>query len=119
VEVLHCQRCNAPHEAGDNFCRRCGNRVVALPAVRPATAVTRRPPNLAPSLVGSVAVLALGTGLEWVARRLMAGATRSAGRALVSSEKPPRNAVQPMTRQELPTTTIDEIVYVRKVQLRR
>ncbi len=72
--------------------------------------------GLPPSLIGSVAVLAVGTGLEWLARRMAGNAARAAGRALVSSDRPP----PPSTRQaQSPDVTIDEVVYVRKVQVRR
>ena len=72
-------------------------------------------------MVGSIAVLALGTGLEWLARRLAANAARAAERALISRESRPAE-VRP--RSDAATVkpgdvTVDELVYVRKVQLRR
>ncbi len=117
VNANRCDRCNLPHETGDNFCRRCGRSLSAgLPAIRPVANVTTpsRSSALAPSLVSSVAVLALGTGLEWVARRLMGTAARKAGRALVSGGES-----RPVPREQTTDDTIDELVYVRKIQLRR
>jgi hypothetical protein len=96
----------------DNFCRRCGHQfTVNLPALRaPSLPVPSR--SIPPSLVGSVAVLAVGTGLEWLARRLANNAARAAGRALVGKAAEPQRAPDE-------DVTISEILYVRKVQLRR
>ena len=117
MDSLKCGRCNALRETTDNFCRRCGHQLtVNLPAVREETLPVPALKGLPPSLVGSVAVLAVGTGLEWLARRMAGNAARAAGRALVSSERAP----PPAPRQaQAPAVTIDEIVYVRKVQVRR
>ena len=117
MDSNRCDRCSLPHDAGDNFCRRCGRSLSAgLPAIRPAASVTKpvSSRSVTPSLVGSVAVLALGTGLEWMARRLMGTAARKAGRALVSGAE-----TRPAPRQPKTEATIDELIYVRKVQLRR
>lgn len=117
MNSLKCGRCNAARETADNFCRRCGHQLtVNLPAVREETLPVPATKGLPPSLIGSVAVLAVGTGLEWLARRMAGNAARAAGRALVSSEraKPPA----PLQAQP-PDVTIDEVVYVRKVQVRR
>jgi hypothetical protein len=116
VDTFRCDRCSTPHEAGDNFCRRCGRGLSAgLPVVRPAAGLPQRSRALPSSLVGSVAVLALGTGLEWVARRLMGSAARAAGRSLVTGGRDQN----PTQRQPQGEATIDELIYVRKVQLRR
>ena len=72
--------------------------------------------GLPPSVIGSVAVLAVGTGLEWLARRMAGSAARAAGRALVSTDRP-QPPVPRRTRDA--DVTIDEVVYVRKVQVRR
>ena len=82
--------------------------------MRRAAALPQRSHALPPSLVGSVAVLALGTGLEWMARRLMGSAARAAGRAVTTGGDQRPSRAQPATE-----ATIDEFVYVRKVQLRR
>jgi hypothetical protein len=68
------------------------------------------------SLVGSVAVLAVGTGIEWLARRMAGSAARAAGRALVGAD---RSLVPQKRRPESQSVTIDEVVYVRKVEVRR
>ncbi len=76
-----------------------------------------------PSLVGSVAVLALGTGLEWLARRMASGAgravARAAGQALVGRAN---RASSPPARQQpvVPAdgVQVDEVVYIRQVRLR-
>jgi len=102
---------------GDNFCRACGHQfTVNLPAVRSTgLPAVKRGGGLPPSLVGSVAVLAVGTGLEWFARRMVGQAARAAGRALVGTAQPepPKPAPRP------DNVTVDEVLYVRKVQLRR
>ena len=120
--VPQCSRCGAVCESEDNFCRRCGHQLtITLPAVRAQTLPVRRqtlPATLPPSLVGSVAVLALGTGLEWLARRLANNAVRAAGRAIVARD----NAAPAATTKPSPPAsdvTVNEFVYVRKVQLRR
>jgi hypothetical protein len=116
VDAIRCGRCGAARDTADNFCRRCGHQLtVNLPAVsaRNLPAVRK---NLPPSLVGSVAVLAVGTGLEWLARRMAGSAARAAGRALIGQERPVIPA-KPVARNG--DVTIDEILYVRKVQLRR
>jgi hypothetical protein len=74
---------------------------------------------LAPSRVGSVAVLAAGTALEWLARRLAGGAargaSRAAGRALTRRESP----AVPAAPKDDPAVTVREFLYVREVDLRR
>ncbi len=123
VDTFSCDRCNAAYDPNDNFCRRCGQGLAShrLPAVRPPAAVTTAQPGFAlpRSLVRSVAVLAVGTGLEWVTRRLMGTAAKAAGRALVSGVDPRtarHDAKAVRAPQEL---TVDELIYVRKVSLRR
>ena len=125
MNPLTCSRCGASRDTADNFCRHCGHQLtVNLPALSRVEGPARRPANLPapigrgaipPSLVGSVAVLALGTGLEWLARRLAGSAARAAGRAL-AGERP-----LPAKRVSSPPDSIavDEVLYVRKVQLRR
>jgi hypothetical protein len=88
---------------------------VNLPAVR-ETRLPVRSPALPPSLVGSVAVLAVGTGLEWLARRMASSAARAAGRALIGAERSPTTT---KSRSEPESVTVDEVLYIRKVQLRR
>ena len=76
----------------------------------------RQARNIPTSLVGSVAVLAVGTGIEWLARRMAGSAARAAGRAIVGTDRPlPAKRQQPQTS----SVTIDEVVYVRKVEVRR
>jgi hypothetical protein len=64
--------------------------------------------------MSSVAVLAVGTGIEWLARRMAGPAARAAGRALISSGN--RSVDR---RSSDADVTIDEVVYVRKVQVHR
>ena len=66
-----------------------------------------------------MAVLAVGTGLEWLARRMAGTAAKAAGKALIGAADRPRT---PATKQSAPsddTVTVDEVLYIRKVQLRR
>jgi hypothetical protein len=115
VTPLHCTRCGLAREIDDNFCRRCGHQFTAnLPVVQTSNFLPARTRAIPPSLVGSVAVLAVGTGLEWLARKLAKTAAISAGRALIGQ------AEAPVARRKAPDdVTVDEMLYVRKVQLRR
>jgi hypothetical protein len=128
VDTLTCPRCGASRETEDNFCRRCGHQLTvdvpagrSLPAVQPQR-LPARSQSLPPSLVGSVALLAVGTGIEWLARRMAGTAGRSvaraATRALIGRERLPANPVAspPSTPS---TVNVDEFIYVRKVELRR
>ena len=118
MSSLACSRCGAERASDDNFCRRCGRQLtVNLPAVREVRLPARRR-ALPPTLVGSVAVLAVGSGLEWLARRAASSAARAAGRALVSQKGTPAS-----TRSVAPKAPVagevDEFLYVRKVRLHR
>jgi hypothetical protein len=117
VEVLTCGRCGAKRDTADNFCRQCGHQLtVNLPAVRAET-LPAVPRAIPPSLIGSVAVLAVGTGLEWLARRIAGSTARAAGRALISREQ--ATGDKPRQTATSDDVTVDEFLYVRKVQLRR
>jgi hypothetical protein len=116
MDAVRCGRCGAPRDLSDNFCRQCGRQLtVNLPAVQGSRlpAVRRALP---PSLVGSVAVLAVGTGLEWLARRMAGSAARAAGRALIGQD---RSVVPAKPAPRPDDVTVDEFLYIRKVQLRR
>jgi hypothetical protein len=93
VNELRCSSCDFPRDAADNFCRNCGRQItVNLPAVNQSRLPAEPAPALPPALVGSVAALAIGTGLEWLVAGWPAtpqGAARAAGRALVSRAAPP------------------------------
>jgi hypothetical protein len=101
--------------------------VPASPSSLPAVSRTALPAQsraLPPTLVGSVAALAVGTGIEWLARRMAGGAaraaTRAAGRAIVPRLTPRADVSKPAAKAPSENVTVvDEIVYVRKVQLRR
>jgi hypothetical protein len=117
MNLLHCHRCGAECERDDNYCRRCGHQLtITVPAIRTSSLPARGSPALPPSLVGSVALLAVGTGLEWLARRLANNALQAAGRAIVARGDPPRKAVAAQPQSDV---TVNEFLYVRKVQLRR
>lgn len=118
MDAVNCGRCGVRRDVGDNFCRACGHQfTVNLPAVKESRLpAIKRGSGLPPSLVGSVAVLAVGTSLEWLARRMVGSAARAAGRALVGAENN-SPATKPAPRED--NVTVDEILYVRKVQLRR
>jgi hypothetical protein len=76
--------------------------------------------GLPPTLVGSIAVLAIGTGLEWLARRMAGnaarGAARAAGRAL--TKRQPEAPVRAASPAE-PAVVVREVLFVREVDLRR
>jgi hypothetical protein len=119
VDAVNCGRCGVRRDVGDNFCRACGHQfTVNLPAVKSANLPAVKRGGLPPSLVGSVAVLAVGTSLEWLARRMVGSAARAAGRALVGADTTDRVPTpKPAPRSD--NVTVDEVLYVRKVQLRR
>jgi hypothetical protein len=77
------------------------------------------PRAIPPSLIGSIAVLAVGTGLEWLARRLAGSTARAAGRALINREAATPSKAQPAAISDEDEVTVDEFLYVRKIQLRR
>jgi hypothetical protein len=90
---------------------------VNLPAVKEPRLPAETNSAIPPSLVGSVAVLAAGTALEWLARRLAGNAAKAAGRALVRKEpSAPAKARQP---QVTPAVTVREFLYVREVEVDR
>ncbi len=122
---LRCPGCDAVRDSDDNFCRRCGRQItVNLPALATPRLPAEPAPALPPALVGSVAALAIGTGLEWLARRVASnaarGAARAAGRAIVRRDSAPR-AQTPVqaTVTDDSAVVIRETLYVRQVNLRR
>ena len=115
---LRCPSCGLTRDIGDNYCRRCGRQITVNLVESRGTELTTETRAIPPSLIGSVAVLAIGSGLEWAARRMGAGAAktaaRAAGRALLSrgsaKEQPPTHAA---------TTVVEEMIYIRQVEVRR
>jgi hypothetical protein len=63
-----------------------------------------------------MALLAVGTGLEWLARRMAGSAARAAGRALIGADRPQTPVVGPSAARGV---VVDEVVYVRKIEVRR
>lgn len=117
MDAVSCGRCGVRRDIGDNFCRACGHQfTVNLPAVKTPRLPAVKRGGLPPSLIGSVAVLAVGTSLEWLARRMVGSAARAAGRALVGADRTPP-PTKPAPRSD--DVTVDEVLYIRKVQLRR
>ncbi len=116
VNELRCPGCSAPRDPDDNFCRRCGRQItVNLPAIRETRLPAPSSSGLPPSVVGSVALLAIGTGIEWLARRLAGNAARAAGNALVRRDRPDT----PAPARGLDAVVVREVLYVREVNLRR
>jgi hypothetical protein len=121
VEALKCGRCGAARDTNDNFCRSCGHQLtVNLPALRQSR-LPAGPQAIPRSLIGSVAVLAVGTSIEWLARRFAGsaarGAVRAAGRALVRQDRVPTTKTGAASPAK--NVSIDEVIYVRKIELRR
>jgi hypothetical protein len=112
-----CGRCGAARDLQDNFCRVCGHQFTVNLPTPSAPALPVKSVPLPPSLIGGVAVLALSTGLEWMMRRMANNAVRRAGRALIGPA-PSQSPIRP-ERRAAPDVTVDEVLYVRKVQLRR
>jgi hypothetical protein len=121
VNDLRCPSCSAPRDSDDNFCRRCGRQItVNLPAVREPSLPAETSGGLPPTLVGSIAVLAIGTGIEWLARRMAGsaakGAARAAGRALTKRQAAPASRASSVAD---PAVVVREVLFVREVDLRR
>jgi len=118
---LRCPSCGLARDIGDNFCRRCGRQITVNLAESHGTELTTETRAIPPSLIGSVAVLALGTGLEWAARRLAAGAAktaaRAAGRALLSraAPEPERGPVA----SDRTVGIVEELLYIRQVRVKQ
>ena len=117
MSPVRCSSCGSSRDPDDNFCRRCGRQItVTLPALREET-LPGETHVLPPSLVSSIAVLAVGTGLEWLARRAAGGAARTVTRALLRRATAPVQSATPVVHPD--AVSIDEVVYVRQVRLRR
>ena len=65
-----------------------------------------------------MAVLAVGTGLEWAARRLVPSAAKAAGRAVIGQDRAAARQNKKATHLS-DDVSIDEVLYIRKVQVRR
>jgi hypothetical protein len=94
---------------------------IDLPAVRSNAALQPTKPaslsvSIPPSVVRGAAVLALSTCAEWVLRRMAGNAARAAGRSLIPGASAPQKQLK---AQEPRQVTIEEALYIRKVQLRR
>jgi hypothetical protein len=122
MDTLRCSSCGASRDADDNFCRRCGRQItVNLPAIRQGS-LPAESRGVPPSLVGSVALLALGTGLEWLARRAAGGAARTAaraaGKAITKRDQTSSRAAVKADPETPAAMRIDEVVYIRQVHIR-
>jgi hypothetical protein len=94
---------------------------VTLPAVR-ETRLPAETRAIPPALVGSVAALAAGTALEWLARRLASnaakGVAKAAGRALTRSATG-QQVRAPVAQDDGGAVVVREFFYLRRVDLRR
>ena len=116
---VRCPGCGIPRDIGDNYCRRCGRQItVNLPEVR-SSSLPAEVRTIPPSLIGSVAVLALGTGLEWAARRLASGAAKSAARAAGRALLSRGSASQPQVANDAPARIVQEVLYIRQVRIQQ
>ena len=120
--LLHCPRCDAPYDDGDNFCRRCGASLDGshLPAIRDSYDVVPWQASV-PVLARGAAVVAAGTLAEMLLRRLI-------GRAFGPARSRPlaKRAAQPAASvvsqdESLPADTqlVSETLLLRRVRLRR
>jgi hypothetical protein len=116
---VRCPGCGIPRDIGDNYCRRCGRQItVNLPEVRPSS-LPAEVRTIPPSLIGSVAVLALGTGLEWAARRLATGAAKSAARAAGRALLSRGTASQTQAHNDAAVRIVEEVLYIRQVRIQQ
>ena len=124
MSPFRCHNCGAARGVEDNFCRRCGKQItVNLPAIRSQSLPTGQAGlpavrgSLPPTVLRGLAALAIGTGLEWAARRLASNATRGITRALIQRE--PTKKPKASNGGSADAVAIDEVVYIRQVHLRR
>ena len=123
MEASHCTRCGSHRDLSDNFCRKCGHPLtvdqVSVHSTAKPVPVQQMPTvtvPIPPAVIRGAAMLALGTGVEWMLRRMAGNAARAAGRSLIpGGNNSPAKQLNAGPRE----VTVDEILYVRKVQLRR
>lgn len=118
---MSCYRCGRPHEPEDNYCRRCG---AALRSRR--LPVPREPYALAPwrgwgpPAVRGAAVLAAGSLLPWLLRRL---ARRALTPRLPALRDPKARALAPKEADSRPQptqeATVGEFIFFRRTTIRR
>ncbi|HWQ28012.1 MAG TPA: hypothetical protein VNN12_03210 [Dehalococcoidia bacterium] len=117
-DLLLCARCDAPHDADDNYCRRCGAYLRAgLPATRDseAFATTVWEPRVPAAVVKGAAAVAAGALARMALRTLIGRALRSRPRP-----KPAGRAIEPVEESPLPDGVrfISETLIVRRVRIR-
>jgi hypothetical protein len=112
-----CASCEAPVDASDNFCRRCGVAMEqTLPAVRPNMSTTIWQPAVSPVVKGA-AVMAAGTVGQFLFRRavstlLSGGRSRKAGAMQVRRGRGDDGMVDE-------AQIITETIMMRRVRVRR
>ncbi len=123
--ALHCPRCDAAYDEGDNFCRRCGANLNGsnLPAVRDSyeVALPWKGQSM-PALVRGAAVVAAGTLTEMLLRRLVSRAFRPK-RVRWPVQRPAEavTAAPAPSDDSMPADThvVSETFILRRVRLRR
>jgi hypothetical protein len=111
-----CVSCESVLDADDNFCRRCGAPVAALPAVRGNMSTTVWQPAVSPVVKGA-AVMAAGTVGQFLFRRMV-------GNLLGGGRSRKTNAIR-VKRQRDDDGMVDEaqiiteMIMTRRVRVRR
>ncbi len=117
-DLLICAHCDAPHDADDNYCRRCGARLRAgLPATRDGDtfATTVWEPRVPSAVVKGAAAVAAGALARLALRTLVGRAFRSRPKRTARDR-----ALEPLTDAPLPEGVrfISETLIVRRVRVR-
>lgn len=118
-DLLLCAQCDAPYDADDNYCRRCGANVRGgLPATRDAAtfATTVWEPRVPSAVVKGAAAVAAGALARVALRTLVGLAFRSRQR----SKRHPSRSLEPAGELPLPDGVryLSETLIVRRVRVR-
>lgn len=117
-DLLICAHCDAPHDAEDNYCRRCGARLRGgLPATRDAEmfATTVWEPRVPSAVVKGAAAVAAGALARMALRTLLGRAFRPR-----TKRDTAERALEPLRDAPLPDGVryISETLIVRRVRAR-
>jgi hypothetical protein len=119
MPAIICGRCATVCDQDDNFCKRCGmalsDEQLPLKREQHLPAVSR--PRVRAAVVRAVAVVAVGTLTEIMARRV----AREAGRRVASAVRLPIGRKQPKALRLVDDgpQVVSDTVFIRRIQVRR